>query len=136
MSEFPHVNEPMNAALVAFLPVEFLPLLITAAGIAWIVGARGLAASLGAAAAAIVVLPALLAPLFAQLPGWLLVAALAITALGLVAGATKALLGKEAWGNMVGILAADVVRALFVGGFKLTAALVALPLRWLGRLLR
>lgn len=126
----------MNAALIAFLPAEFLPLLIAAAGIAMIVGARGLAASLGAAAAAILVLPALLAPLFAQLPGWILMAVLAIAVLGLMGGAMKALLGKEAWGSMVGILAADVVRAAFVGGFKLTAALMALPLRWLGRLLR
>lgn len=126
----------MNTALIAFLPAEFLPLLIAAAGIAMIVGARGLAASLGAAAAAIAVLPALLAPLFAQLPGWMLMAVLAIAVLGLMGGAMKAMLGKEAWGNMVGILAADVVRALFVGGFKLTAALMALPLRWLGRLLR
>lgn len=126
----------MNTALIAFLPAEFLPLLIAAAGIAMIVGARGLAASLGAAAAAIAVLPALLAPLFAQLPGWMLMAVLAIAVLGLMGGAMKAMLGKEAWGNMVGILAADAVRALFVGGFKLTAALMALPLRWLGRLLR
>jgi hypothetical protein len=126
----------MNAALIAFLPVELLPLLIVAAGIAMIVGARGLAASLGAAAAAIVVLPALLAPLFAQLPGWMLMAVVAMAALGLLAGAGKALLGKEAWASMVGILAADVARALFVGGLRLAAGLVALPLRWIGRLLR
>ena len=127
-------------SLLVFLPSEAAPLIIAAAGIALIVGARRIAAGLFMLGLAIVVLPVVLEPLFAELPSWLLY--LLLLALGLAALwalltlPLKAMLGQRAWDHMVGILAADAVRSGIGGFLRGLMWVLGLPFRILARLLR
>ena len=112
----------MQLALL-LMPPELLVFLVIASGFAMIVGARKLAASLMAGVLAIAFLPVFLAPLFNALPAPLLMLitvglgiAVVFTVLRLLSNAT---IGRNATDNMVGILAADVVRGTTRGVFGL-----------------
>lgn len=115
--------------LILFMPPELVIFMIVGAGLAMIAGARRLASTLLGVAVAIIVLPVLLAPLFDALPGWLLVMLLVVLVLGLLRGLFEMTLGKHSTDHMVGILAADVVRAALLAPFRLAGRLA----RWLIR---
>jgi hypothetical protein len=115
--------------LILFMPPELVIFMIVGAGMAMIVGARRLAATLMGVALAIIVLPVLLAPLFDALPGWLLVTLLVVLVLGMLRGLFELTLGKHSTDHMVGILAADVVRAVILAPFRLVGRLT----RWMLR---
>jgi hypothetical protein len=112
----------MNA-LVMFLPQEMLVLLIAAGGIALIVGAQKLGTGLLVTALAMAVLPAFLAPLFANAPGSLLTIVLVGMLIAMLLSGLRwlsnGLIGKRATDSMVGNLASDVVKAVVVGSFRL-----------------
>lgn len=105
--------------LILFMPTELVVFMIIGAGLAMIVGARSLAATLLGIAMAIIFLPVLLAPLFDALPGWLLVVLLVFFALGMLRALFEMTIGKNSTDHMVGILAADVVRAALLAPFRL-----------------
>ena len=105
------------------------PVVIIGAGLAMIVGARSLAAALLGTAMAIIFLPLLLAPLFDALPGWLLVVLLVFFALGMLRALFEMAIGKHSTDHMVGILAADVVRATLLAPFRLIGWLARRLLR-------
>ena len=115
--------------LVLFMPPELVVFMIIGAGLAMIVGARSLAASLLGVAMAIIFLPVLLAPLFDVLPGWLLVGLLVFFALGLLRALFEMTLGKHSTDHMVGILAADAVRATLLAPFRLVGWVLRALLR-------
>ena len=115
--------------LIMFMPSEFAVLMIVAAGLAMIVGARRVATGLLGAAMAIAFLPVLLAPVFDALPGWLLVGLLVFFGLGLVRALFELTIGKSSTNHMVGILAADVVRSMLLAPFRLLGWIVRLLLR-------
>ena len=116
-------------SLVAFLPIELLPLLISAGGLLFIIGARRLASAALMLAVAIAVLPVVLAPMFDLMPSWLLVLVMIGLMIGLVMGLlawlSRALIGRRATEHMVGSLAADLVSATVVGGFRLVGKVLA-----------
>ena len=115
-------------SLVAFLPVELLPLLISAGGLLFIIGARRLAGAAIVLAITIAVLPVVLAPMFDLMPAWLLVLVMIGLMIGLVLGLlgwlSRSLIGRRATDHMVGALAADVVRAVVVGCFRLAGRIM------------
>ena len=111
--------------MIALIPSEFAVLLIVAAGIAMIVGARKLAGALLMIMAAIVFLPLVLAPVFELMPVWLLTVLILCFGFGLVRALFELTIGKRSTEHMVGILAADVVRFSALAPFRL--------LRWLFR---
>ena len=93
--------------------------MIVATGLALIVGARRLAAILLGSALAITFQPSLLAPLFDALPGWLLAILSVLFAIGMLRVLFELVIGKQSTDHMVGILAADLVRALVLAPFRL-----------------
>lgn len=106
-------------ALLMLVPSTFAMLLIVGAGLAMIIGARALARTLFTVALALVFLPILLAPLFDALPTWLLFGLLVFFGFWLLRVVFNLLIGKHSTDQMVGILAADVVRLVFVAPFRL-----------------
>ena len=110
--------------LILFVPPEFAVLLIAGAGVALIFGARALAGTLFALGLALVLLPVLLAPLFDALPTWLLIALLVFFGLGLLRALFNLLIGTRSTDHMVGILAADTVRATLTLPFRLLARIL------------
>ena len=115
-------------SLVAFLPVELLPLLISAGGLLFIIGARRLAGAVIVLAIAIAVLPVVLAPMFDLMPAWLLVLVMVVLILGMILGILRwlssLLIGRRATDHMIGALAADLVRAVVVGSFRLAGRIL------------
>ena len=105
--------------LILFMPTELVVFMIIGAGLAMIVGARSLAATLLGIAMAIIFLPVLLGPLFDALPGWLLVVLLFFFALAMLRALFEITIGKNSTDHMVGILAADVVRVALLAPFRL-----------------
>ena len=95
--------------VILFMPPELVVFMIVGAGLAMIVGARSLAASLLGVAMAIIFLPVLLAPLFDVLPGWLVVGLLFLFGLALLRALFEITIGKNSTDHMVGILAASAV---------------------------
>jgi hypothetical protein len=125
-------------ALLLLIPIELVSLLLVAGGLAMIVGARQLAGSLLCLTAALVFLPALLAPLFDAMPDALLWPLLALFALvlllALLRGASAMLIGRNATDTMVGELAARAVVGLLLFGARVISSIVRLPFRVLRRL--
>lgn len=122
--------------MLAWMPIEAIPLLFVGAGIAVMLGARGVAAGFAAAGLVAAVLPVVLGPLFDQLPLWTLYLVMFTMVIGLGLGLAKSILGGRAWDHMVGILAADVVRWTFLSATRLFVGIIVVPLRALVRLFR
>ena len=110
--------------LILFVPPELAVFMFIGAGFAMLVGARKLAAGLIGATMAVIFLPILLAPLFDQLPSWLLWILLIFFGLGLLRSLFELLLGERATDHMVGILAADVVRVVLLSPFRMIGWMV------------
>lgn len=110
-------------SMLFFLPDELIILLIIGAGFAMIFGAKRLCVSLIMMAIALTVLPGLLAPLFDILPGYLLIALMIILIVGIFFSSLRwissAIIGNSATDHMIGSLAADVVKTIFLGTFRL-----------------
>lgn len=115
--------------LLLFIPPELVAFMIVGAGLALIVGARRIASGLLLAALAVIFLPVLLAPLFNALPGWLLWCVVVVFSLNLLRGVFVVVIGKNSTDHMVGILAADVVRATLLAPFRFVGWLARLLLR-------
>lgn len=105
-----------------------------------IIGARTLGGMLLASALAMAVLPAILTPLFALLPDLMLTLLMVVMVIamffGLLRWMSNGLIGKSATNNMVGILAADLVRWTFGFTFRVAAGLIRTVWRVLQRLFR
>ena len=114
-----------------FLPEEMLVLVIAAAGIALIVGARALAASLMTFVIITSIAPIILQPLIQQVPVWVLWA-LAIYALFLLpyfilrlfGGLVEPALGKRETGNMIANLASAMTMTFLAAPFLVLRAIV------------
>ncbi len=126
--------------ILLFLPDELIILLIVGGGFAMIFGARRLGGSLIVMAIALAVLPGILAPLFDMLPGYLLVVLLLFFLVSTVFSGLRWLssliIGGRATDNMVGSLAADVVKATFLGTLRLCGSAFRGVWRGLSWLLR
>lgn len=99
-------------------------MLIAGAGMAMIAGARRLAVGLLLAGAGLLILPVVLEPVFGTLPVWLLAGLLGVFALTIARALFVLLIGERATEHMVGILAADVVRAGILAPFRMMGWLV------------
>lgn len=89
----------MNALL--WLPVQAAPLLLVAAGIATMFNASQLASKLLMATGALVLLPVLIAPLFAAMPTWLLVLAIPVVGYLAAAALVTTLFGYRVWVEVI-----------------------------------
>lgn len=104
--------------LAFFLPAELAPLLFVIGALALIVGARRIAIGLIGIAAAVIILPSLLEPVFEMLPLWVLALLFFYVGISLFRAVLEALVGRGAMNNALGILVADFIRALFRGLFR------------------
>ena len=102
-------------SLLAFLPDEFLPLIIMAGGVAVMLGRRQMAIRLFQLVTLLVFLPVLLSPFLDMLPLWALYLLMIGVCLSIFSSGIKWILGKEAWGQMIGSLAADFFKWCFFG---------------------
>ncbi len=97
------------------LPDEVLPLIIVGVAFALMFGLLSLRGAVGLILA-LVVLPPVLAPfvegVLGDLPPWVSVIILAVLALAILRGLAALVLGRAAAAEMVGHLAADLVKAL------------------------
>ncbi len=123
-------------AAFIFLPEEFLVLIIAAAGIAMIVGAKRLAMSLLTFVGMATVLPVLLYPLIEIVPIWLLWLAgvyflflLPYFCLGLIGNLVSPALGKSASSTMVGNMASSITLRALAAPFRLVGATYRLVAR-------
>ena len=127
-------------AMLLLLPVELVMPLVVAAGLALIVGARAFAGGLLTLAAAMVILPVLLAPLFDALPEWVLWAVVFITSVGiglmLLRATSIAMIGRGATDGLVGILAANFVQSSLRGAVRLMGWSLSMAFRGVRALLR
>ena len=105
--------------LLFFTPEEYLVLMVAAAGLAMVIGARRFAGTLLVAALVVALLPFLLDPLLDVLPGWVLVGLLLFFGLAVLRVAFELFIGRNSTDHMVGTLAADVVRAVTLAPFRL-----------------
>lgn len=123
-----------------FLPDEIIPVLVIGAGLAIIVGARGLGRQWLTFAAAMIVLPVLLMPLFDALPPLVLGALIVVLILGAAAAAftgfSSLLIGRKATDHMVGTLAASFVWVVLRSALSLLLLPIRLAIGLLSRLLR
>jgi hypothetical protein len=95
-----------------FLPTAMAPLLLVLAGLARIVGARGMSRSLMVAVGAMVLAPVLLGPLLTAVPNWVLILALPVMAVMVVGALVTALLGHRVWEEALGHVVARLLLPL------------------------
>ncbi len=124
----------MNAFTLAgqFLPEEALPLVLAAAGIAYIVGARGIAFGLIAMVLAAIIVPVVLEPLFALLPMWVLLLLMVYIGLVTLQTVLVVLFGKHAGNEAFGHILAVFVLNLLTLPFHAMRWLYH-GIRWLAR---
>lgn len=114
------------ATVSGFLPPEAFLLLLVAAGIALVLGARRLAAVLVATIAAGIFLPPIVDPILDSLPLWLLVVVGLVGGLLMLRAISEFVIGKESTDNAVGTLAADAFKGLIALPFRLLRWIVGL----------
>jgi hypothetical protein len=117
-----------SISLLAFLPIEFLPLVLIGAGFALILGAKTVAKSLFLLTGVMIILPIILEPLLMLLPEWVLWLLIVFVWLSVFGSISALVLGKGASDAMVGILASDFVKWLLFAPFR--------AIGWLFRALR
>lgn len=98
--------------VLSFLPPETFLILLAAAGIALIVGAKGVATMLVMVVAAGIFLPVVIGPFLDSLPLWLLILGGLIAGMAILRAMSGAIIGKKATEHAVGSLAASAVMAL------------------------
>lgn len=111
--------------IASFLPPETYVILIMLAGIAMMLGAKRIAATLGIVVACGIFLPVLIEPLLDLMPLWLLILVGIVAGLAMLRAISEVLIGKNSTDHAVGTLAADGVKA----GLKM----IFLPVVWLVR---
>jgi hypothetical protein len=120
--------------LWALIPDEALVLVIVVIGLGLMLGIirSRTAASMIGGLVLLVLLGPFIEALFAALPWWLTLLLLVFVILSLLRAFSSLLLGSRASDHMVGILAADAVRACFLG----LCQILTLPFRIVGWLFR
>lgn len=114
--------EPTTAIKV-LIPDQAVVLLLVGAGFALIFRQRRFAGILALVVLSIIFLRPGIHSLLEVLPGWVLVLVIIAVALALLRGFAGLFLGKEAAAQMFGSLAADVVRLIFRGLFRMVRRL-------------
>lgn len=109
--------------LISLLPPEMYVLLIAAAGLLLVVGAKKLAGMIVLMVLAGISLPIIAEPLFDALPAWMLFLVIGVMILSLLRQISSLAIGRHATDEMVGSLAADCVRAIIAFPFRLIAAM-------------
>lgn len=107
-----------SLSLLAFLPTEFIPLILIGGGFALILGARAVARSLFVLTAVLIFLPVILEPLLMFLPEWVLWLLTGFVILSVLGSISALILGKGASDAMVGILASDLIRRVLLAPFR------------------
>lgn len=111
------------SGLLLFLPTSLIPLLFVAAGIAFILNLKALGGGLLAAGLVSVLAPPLLAPILEVLPLWLLLLLALVVATSTARAVLTLVVGRAASDHAIGILTADVVKALCCAPFRLLGGL-------------
>lgn len=111
--------------IASFLPPETYVILIILAGIAIMLGAKRVAATLGIIVACGIFLPVIIEPFLNLMPLWLLILVGVLVGLAMLRAISEVLIGKNSTDHAVGILVADGVKA----GLKM----IFWPVVWLLR---
>jgi len=107
------------AGLLAFIPQELIPLLVLAGGFCLVIGLRPLAATLFTFCGILIVLPVFLEALLSELPDWALYPIMLFAVLSSMALLISLLIGRNAWEEAKGHMAANVITWLFLFPFRL-----------------
>ena len=107
--------------LLTFLPDEFIPLMLVFAGLALVLQLRGIASALFTAAILMIVLPVILEPFLDMLPQWALTLLMVYFCFSMIGLVFILLIGKNAWDQTLGILAADLIKKTILFPFKICA---------------
>jgi|GEM_PF-1828471 len=120
--------------ILAFVPDEALALFIVLIGLALITGIINARRAFGLIGGIILllVLTPFLGALVDALPGWLFLGLVFVLGMSLLRAVSNFVIGRGATNEMVGILAADLIRF----GFRTILFLLALPFRMLVWLVR
>ncbi|WP_319587891.1 hypothetical protein [uncultured Desulfobulbus sp.] len=113
-----------TAGLLAFLPQEFLPLMMVCGGLLVILGQKKLAGMLFTLCGVMIVAPIVLDPLLAQLPEWVLYLLIAYLVMDVLAIFLVLLVGERAWDEAKGHLVARSIIFLIFAPFKLIGFLM------------
>lgn len=113
--------------IASFLPPETYVILIMLAGIALMLGAKRVAATLGIIVACGIFLPVIIEPFLNLMPLWLLILVGIVAGLAMLRAISEVLIGEHSTDHAVGILAADGVKAVLKALFW--------PLVWLVRVI-
>jgi hypothetical protein len=111
--------------LLTFLPEGTIPVLMVLGGLALILQARRLAMTLFTFCGLMIFLPVILEPLLDMLPEWALTLLMLFFWISIPFTILYMIIGRAAWSEMVGTLAAGVVRFCFL-----------LPFRFMGMVFR
>lgn len=110
--------------LMVLMPPEYSVLLFVAAGLAFILQAKRLGASLMLGGVALILLPPLIEPFLPFVPTWILL----LLVVGFILSFGRTLLnmgvGRAAGDNAVGALAADAIRFFFLLPFRVVGGLL------------
>ena len=104
--------------LLSFLPDETIPVLMVLGGLALILQMRKVAMTLFTFCALMIFLPVFLEPFLNMLPEWALMVLMIFFWISIPFTILYLIIGDDAWSEMVGILAADVVRFMFLLPFR------------------
>lgn len=107
--------------LASFLPPQTFVILLVAAGVALIVGARRVAAMLAMVVGAGIFLPVVLEPVLDSLPLWLLILGSLLAGMVMLRAICDAMIGKNATDHAVGSLVAHAVRAILTLPLRILA---------------
>jgi hypothetical protein len=105
--------------LLAFLPQEMIPVMMVFGGLLLVFGLRGLAMSLFSLCGILIVAPIILEPFLNMLPQWALYLFIGFFFFSVLGILLSMLIGNRAYQHMIGILAADIVRFLFLAPFRI-----------------
>lgn len=99
------------STIASLFPPETYVILLMLAGIALMLGAKRVAATLGIIVACGIFLPVITAPFLNLMPLWLLILVGIVSGLVMLRVISEMLIGERSTDSMVGALATDAVRA-------------------------
>lgn len=109
-------------SLISLVPPEMYVLLIALAGLLIVFGAKQLAGTIVLVVLVGIFLPVIAGPIFDAMPAWMLFLVIGIMTASLLRQIISLVIGKHAANEMVGILVADLVRAVVVFPFRVIAS--------------
>ena len=115
-----------RAGLLMLLPAALAPLLLVFAGLATVIGAKGFARTLAITVAAMVFAPAVLAPLFAAIPTWMLLMSIPILGFTVAGSIVSGVFGRRVWEEVLGRWLSRFLMPLWALGTLLVLLLVLL----------